>query len=96
VLAGFQQAAITVSNLNVLLEFAPAPAEQPTYIGLGTTSMAPVAFATPLAAGLLADTVGFPAVFAVAAAAGLVALGLLVTLVRDPRHLRALQVVAEP
>ncbi len=96
VLAGFQQAAITVSNLNVLLEFAPAPAEQPTYIGLGTTSMAPVAFATPLAAGLLADTVGFPAVFAAAAAAGLVALGLLVTLVRDPRHLRALQVVAEP
>jgi hypothetical protein len=77
----------------MLLEFAPVPQEQPTYIGLGTTSMAPIAFGAPLLAGLLADARGFGAVFVIAAAAGAAALGLLVTRVRDPRHLRALSVV---
>jgi len=93
VLAGGQQAAITVSSLNMLLEFAPVPQEQPTYVGLGTTSMAPIALGAPLLAGLLADARGFGAVFVIAAAAGAVALGLLVTRVRDPRHVRALEVV---
>jgi MFS family permease len=93
VLAGVQQAAITVSSLNVLLEFAPVPQEQPTYVGLGTTSMAPIALGAPLLAGLLADARGFGAVFVLAAAAGAVALGLLVTRVRDPRHVRALSTV---
>ena len=95
VLAGVQQAALTVSGLNMLLEFAPVPREQPTYVGLGTTSMAPVALGAPLLAGLLADARGFTAVFVIAAAAGVAALGLLVTRVRDPRHLRALS-MAEP
>jgi len=54
---------MNVSMLNVLLEFAPVPAEQPTYIGLGTTLMAPIAFGGPLAAGLLADALGYAAVF---------------------------------
>jgi MFS family permease len=86
VLVGLHVAAINVSNLNVLLEFAPTPEARPTYVGLGSTSMAPVAFAAPLVGGLLADAAGFRAMFAVAlvfAAAGLVVLA---TLVRDPRH----------
>lgn len=86
VLAGVQVAAINISNLNVLLEFAPVPEERPTYVGLGTTLMAPVAFGAPLAAGLLADAAGFGAVFVTATAAGAVALVLLVWRVRDPRH----------
>jgi len=76
-----------VSNLNVLLEFAPAPSEQPTYIGLGTTLVAPIAFGAPLAAGLLADAFGFLAVFAVAALAVGIGLALLIARVRDPRAL---------
>ena len=91
VLAGVQVAAINISNLNVLLEFAPGPAEQPTYVGLGTTLMAPVAFGAPLAAGLLADTAGFSAVFVAATGAGAVGLGLLVWRVSDPRHLAGMQ-----
>src|SRR3989454_10762972 len=55
VLAGIQGAAISVSNLNVLLEFAPTPHEQPTYVGLGPTSMAPVACRAPLPAGPTAE-----------------------------------------
>ena len=86
VLAGVQVAAFNISNLNVLLEFAPSPEEQPTYVGLGTTLMAPVAFAAPLAAGLLADAFGFVSVFVTATAAGAIGLALLVVRVRDPRH----------
>ncbi|OGK87661.1 MAG: hypothetical protein A2050_10540 [Candidatus Rokubacteria bacterium GWA2_73_35] len=74
-----------MSSLPILLEFAPTPAARPTYVGLGATALAPVAFLAPLAAGLLADAVGLPAVFAAAALAGAAALALLVWGVRDPR-----------
>ncbi|HET7342402.1 MAG TPA: MFS transporter [Methylomirabilota bacterium] len=84
---GVQVAAVNVSNLNVLLEFAPTTEARPTYVGLGTTSMAPVAFAAPLAGGLLADAVGFRAMFAVALVFTVGGLLVLATLVRDPRHL---------
>ena len=85
-LAGVQSAAINVSGLNVLLEFAPSVDERPTYIGLGTTLLAPVVFGAPLAAGLVADALGFPAIFAAAAGGGLIGLAVLIGLVRDPRH----------
>jgi MFS family permease len=85
-LVGVQFAAHNVSGLNVLLEFAPSVAERPTYIGLGLTAVAPIAFVAPLAAGLLADTLGFRAVFLGAALGGLAALTILVGVVRDPRH----------
>src|SRR5205809_357065 len=88
-LTGVQGAAISISNLSVLLEFAPVPEEQPTYVGLGTTLMAPVALGAPLTAGLLADALGFAAVFALSAAAGSVALTLLLALVQDPRAVTA-------
>ena len=51
-LLGVHLAANNVSGLNVLLEFAPSAAERPTYIGLGLTTVAPLAFAAPLLAGL--------------------------------------------
>jgi MFS family permease len=86
VLTGVQGAAISISNLSVLLEFAPVPEERPTYVGLGTTLMAPVAFGAPLAAGLLADALGFAAVFAIASVTGAVALVVLLSRVRDPRE----------
>jgi MFS family permease len=85
-LAGLQMASISVANQNVLLEFAPSVEERPTYIGVGNTLMAPVAFVSPLVAGTLADTAGFAAVFAVAALFGVLALVVLAARVRDPRH----------
>jgi MFS family permease len=85
VLAGVQQAAFSVSNMPVLLEFSPSADERPIYVGLGTTSLAPIAFAAPLAAGLLADALGFRAVFGVATVGSVVGLTMLATLVRDPR-----------
>ena len=85
-LVGVQFSAQNVSGLNVLLEFAPSVAERPTYLGLGLTAMAPVAFAAPLLAGLAADAWGFRTVFAITGAFGLAALLLLIGRVRDPRH----------
>src|SRR6267378_3511138 len=89
VLSGVQQASVSVSGLNVLLEFAPAQQEGPTYLGLGQTSLAPVAFTAPLVGGLLADVAGFPVVFLIAALGGTTALAMLALRVRDPRRARA-------
>jgi MFS family permease len=86
-LTGVLQAAANVSNLNVLLEFAPTVEERPTYVGLGTTAVAPMVFAAPLLGGLVADAAGFRAVFALGGALGAVGLVLVLWLVRDPRHL---------
>jgi MFS family permease len=89
VLSGVHTAAINVSALNVLLEFAPTQDERPTYIGLGSTAVAPVAFVTPLVGGLMADALGFRAVFVSALVVGLAGLVMLATRVRDPRRLIA-------
>ena len=78
-----------MSALNVLLEFAPTQDERPTYIGLGSTAMAPVAFATPLVGGLMADALGFRVVFVTALVVGLAGLVMLATRVHDPRRLTA-------
>ncbi len=86
VLQGIHLAAASISGLNVLLEFAPAPEARPTYVGLGTTLMTPVAFGAPLVAGVLADSLGFSAVFTVAALGALGGLSLLLGRVRVPRH----------
>lgn len=85
-LVGLNHAAANVSNHNVLLEFAPSPDERPTYVGLGNTAIAPVAFGAPIVAGLIADARGFETVFALAGAAGLATVAVLVARVQDPRR----------
>ncbi len=84
-LQGVQIAAVNVSGFNVLLEFAPDASARPTYVGLGTTLLTPVAFAAPLLAGLMADAFGFATVFVIAALGAGGALALLLTRVREPR-----------
>lgn len=85
-LTGIHQAATSVSNLSVLLEFAPTVEERPTYIGLGTTAVGPVVFAAPLLGGAIADAAGFAPVFGLGVLLGGVGLALLGWQVRDPRH----------
>jgi MFS family permease len=84
-LMGVFQASISVSGQNMLLDFAHRPEERPTYVGLGNTALAPVFFATPLAAGLVADVLGLLPVFAMALVGGLAGTALLALRVRDPR-----------
>jgi MFS family permease len=88
-LAGVHHATVHLSARTILLEFTDDPDERPTYVGLANTALAPLAFAAPLAAGLVADRLGLPVVFAVAAAVGLVALALLLARVREPRRAAA-------
>jgi MFS family permease len=85
---GVSIAAVHVSGQNLLLEFAPSPIEQPTYVGLGNSLMTPAAFGAPLAGGLLADALGFTALFSTAAIVGAFGLVLLLVRVREPRGAR--------
>jgi len=84
-LAGLNQAAVYVSNLNVLLEFAPSPEARPTYVGVGLSTVGPVLFVAPFIAGLMADGIGLPWVFALAAVGSVLGFALLATRVKDPR-----------
>jgi MFS family permease len=90
VLAGVQEAAVRIAYPTVLLEFSPRPESQPLYMGVGNTTLTPIAFAAPIAAGMLADRAGFAVVFATAIVAGVFALATLALRVREPRHVRAL------
>jgi MFS family permease len=83
-LAGVHQAALHISSRTILLELAPE-AERPTYIGLTNTGLAPLTFAGPLGAGLVADRLGFAPVFLGAALFAMAGLLVLATRVREPR-----------
>ncbi len=78
--------AVSVSNLTILLEFGK-PEDRPTYVGLGSTLLAPVSFAAPLVGGLLADNVGYEIVFGISVGMALASVLLLTFTVRDPRGL---------
>ena len=75
----------SVSHLSIVLEFA-APAEQPTYIGLTNTLIAPVTFLGPVLAGWMAGALSLEAMFAVSLAFGLIGGALLMLWVREPRR----------
>jgi MFS family permease len=85
-LNGLVNAAIQVSALNVLLEFAPTPEQNPTYVGIERTFLAPFGFVLPLAGGLLIDAMGYGFVFWLSAGCSVASAIVLVALVRDPRH----------
>jgi DHA2 family methylenomycin A resistance protein-like MFS transporter len=89
VLNGLLNAAIQVSAVNVLLEFAPTPQQNPTYVGIERTFLAPFGFALPLVGGLMVDAAGYAFVFALSAAFGVASAAALVV-VRDPRKARRL------
>ncbi|MCY3833906.1 MAG: MFS transporter [Chloroflexi bacterium] len=82
-LLGIGLASDHVSRLNIILEFA-APEDQPTFIGLTNTLLAPVVFLAPILGGWLAD-IGFESLFALMAICGALG-GLLLLWVREPRN----------
>ena len=84
-LNGVFNAAIQVSAVNVLLEFAPTPQQNPTYVGIERTFLAPFGFALPLIGGLLIDAVGYAFVFSISAAFSVASAAALLWLVREPR-----------
>lgn len=87
VLLGVGLASDHVSRLNIILEFA-VPEDQPTFIGLTNTLLAPVVFLAPILGGWLAD-IGFESLFALMAICGACGGLLLLLWVREPRNLPA-------
>ncbi len=85
VLLGVGLASDHVSRLNIILEFA-VPEDQPTFIGLTNTLLAPVVFLAPILGGWLADF-GFETLFAIMLICGLAGGALLFAWVKEPRHL---------
>jgi len=75
-----------VSHFNIVLEFAE-PADQPTYIGLTNTLMAPFTFAGPILAGWIAEAFDIELLFAVSLGFGIVGAALLWRWVREPRQI---------
>jgi len=73
-----------VSHFNIVLEFA-TPAEQPTYIGLTNTLIAPFTFAGPILAGWMAATFDINALFMVSLLCGIIGAALLLWWVKEPR-----------
>jgi MFS family permease len=88
-LNGFFTAAIQVSALNVLFEFSPTPRQNPTYVGIERTFLAPFGFGLPLLGGVLIDAISYAFVFALSAACSAASAVVLLLLVRDPRHREA-------
>ncbi|HYB43014.1 MAG TPA: MFS transporter [Candidatus Methylomirabilis sp.] len=83
-LDGVYDSAMLVSGVTILLEMSPSIEQRPTYVGLGRTAVAPVAFGAPLIAGLLVDAAGFSLVFALAGLFAALGFGLMIARVRDP------------
>ena len=88
VAVGATYATMGVSVFNILLEYAPS-GQQPTYTALAGLLLSPTTFAAPIIGGLLADAVGYQAMFWLSTAISLVAVFLFIFYVRDPRDLRA-------
>lgn len=74
-----------VSKFNIVLEFAPPP-DQPTFIGLTNTLLAPVIFLAPIFGGWLATRYDFEYLFAASLLCGIAGGILLLVWVREPRR----------
>jgi MFS family permease len=85
VLLGTAIAGDQVSRLNIILEFA-APEDQPTYIGLTNTLLAPVMTLAPLIGGWLATWLDYPGLFGTAMVIACLGGLLLALWVREPRY----------
>ena len=86
VLLGTALASDHISHLNIVLEFA-VPEDQPTYIGLTNTLLAPVTFFAPIFGGWVATTYDFNSLFTLTLICGLIGGALLAFWVREPRHI---------
>jgi MFS family permease len=86
VLVGLSLAATQVSGMAVGLELGPDE-ERPTYVAINNSWVAPYALVAPLAGGLMADRLGYPVLFAAAAAFSALAALVFALAVRDPRRL---------
>jgi MFS family permease len=86
-LLGFSNAVGVVSDFNLAMEFGPE-AERPTYVGLARTSTGPALLVAPLIGGLIAQSIGYPTMFATSLLFAAGGLYLLTQRVKEPRYLK--------
>ena len=86
VLLGTALASDRISHLNIVLEFA-VPEDQPTFIGLTNTLLAPVTFFAPIFGGWVATTFDYNSLFSLTMLCGIVGGALLALWVKEPRHI---------
>ncbi len=86
VLLGAALASDRISHLNIVLEFA-VPEDQPTFIGLTNTLLAPVTFFAPILGGWVATSFGYDSLFNLTLLCGVVGGALLGLWVKEPRHI---------
>jgi MFS family permease len=86
-LLGFSNAVGVVSDFNLAMEFGPE-AERPTYVGLARTSTGPALLIAPLIGGLIAQSIGYPVMFATSLLFAACGLYLLTRRVKEPRYLK--------
>lgn len=84
ILTGIANVSIWTIGLAITLEFG-SEAEQPVYIGMANTLVAPANILAPFLGGWLADLFGYPSAFLASAIGGLLALWVFQILVKDPR-----------
>ena len=94
-LLGFSNAVGVVSDFNLAMEFGPET-ERPTYVGLARTSTGPALLIAPLIGGLIAQSIGYPAVFVTSLFFAACGLYLLTRRVKEPRHLEKVESVVVP
>jgi MFS family permease len=83
VLAGIANVSFWTIGMAMTVEFG-SEAERPLYIGLSNTLVAPATILAPIVGGLIAEALGFPTTFALAAVISLAVAAILVLAVRDP------------
>jgi len=83
-LMGAAVSAEMISSSSIVLEFAPSE-EQPTYVGLSNTLVAPFRALAPIIGGAVASGLGFGALFGVAAVLSAAGAAVMAWGVRDPR-----------
>ena len=69
------------------MEFGPET-ERPAYVGLARTSTGPALLIAPLIGGLIAQSIGYPAMFITSLLFAISGLYLLTRRVKEPRHLK--------
>ncbi len=84
ILASLANVAYWTTSMAMTAEFGTEET-RPVYIGLSNTLVAPATFLAPLLGGWIVDASGFATTFLLSAVGGLILVGLLLGLVRDPR-----------
>jgi MFS family permease len=84
-LMGIGNTASMTSDFNITMEFG-SESERPTYIGLARTLTGPVLLIAPLAAGVIVELWGYPAMFLVSLVFTLIGFVMLWLGVKEPRN----------